>query len=50
MHGHVSTFAGIMLVGKELVHKVLDCEASLLIHSCFAVLSKDRVIGGQSCC
>lgn len=46
MHGHVSTLSAIMAVGKKLVHKVFQGEASLLVDACFSILSENCIVWG----
>lgn len=44
---HVSAFARIIAIGKQLPHKVLQGVPSLLENTRLAVLSEDHIIGGQ---
>lgn len=47
MYGHVPTLSGVLLIRKELIHKVPWREASLRKHALFPVLTENHILLGQ---
>jgi len=44
MNRHVSALARVLSIGKQLVHEVVEFEASLLVDAGFSILGEDHVL------
>lgn len=45
MYGHISSFAVILAIRKELAHEVFEGETSLLEYTGFSILRENNVFG-----
>ena len=47
VHWHIATLACIVVIGKQLTHKVLQGKPPLLKHASFAILGKHHIVWRQ---
>lgn len=47
MHRHIPTPTGIVPVGKELAHELLEREPALLEDASLSILQENDILGGQ---
>lgn len=47
MNGHASSFAVILAIPEQLIHKLRECKAALLENARFSILTEDDVLRDQ---